>query len=175
MWMKTNSGDRFNFLEPKNFKIHDIAHALSNICRFTGHCSEFYSVAQHSILICSELQHTDRDTQLWALLHDASEAYLGDVSSPLKRMLPDYKVLETKCMNAIAHHFRLSPVIPNIVHMLDLRICLTEGECLMGGGTHEWNFPDHIKPLNMIIEPMPPKEAKEAFLSYFNYVWDLER
>lgn len=88
MWMQTYTGKRFDPLnpDPTLIDIEDIAHALSNICRFGGHSSRFYSVAEHSVLVGEALWnlHHDADLALAGLLHDAAEAYLGDVPRPLK-------------------------------------------------------------------------------------------
>jgi len=77
------SGGTFDILNPRaeDVRIEDIAHALSQQCRFTGHTKTFYSVAQHSVLASTLVAAPD---ELWALLHDASEAYMGDMNRPLK-------------------------------------------------------------------------------------------
>src|SRR6266496_3875421 len=82
------SGKWFNVFNPKpeDVDIRDIAHALSNQCRFTGHTKEFYSVAQHSVLVSTFCAPEDA---AWGLLHDASEAYLSDIASPVKKH-PDF-------------------------------------------------------------------------------------
>jgi hypothetical protein len=87
-YIVTYTGRRFHFLDPKidEISIEDIAHALSNVCRFTGHTKRFYSVAEHSCLVSALC-----DNRLEGLLHDASEAYMSDLSSPLKMLVPDYK------------------------------------------------------------------------------------
>lgn len=86
-FIATNSGGTFYPFAPRieDIKLEDIAHALSNICRFTGHTKNFYSVAQHS-LICAAIVSNDR-ARPWALMHDATEAYIGDISSPIRRHL----------------------------------------------------------------------------------------
>src|SRR5208282_6622849 len=82
-WIRTFSGGRFYVLEPRveDVRIEDIAHALSMQCRFTGHVREFYSVAEHSVWVS---RYSHREDALWGLLHDASESYIGDMSTPLK-------------------------------------------------------------------------------------------
>lgn len=103
--LSTNSGKRFNPTKAQidDIFIEDIAHALSLICRANGHLKLFYSIAQHSINCAKEAEargHSIR-IQLACLMHDASEAYIGDVISPLKRQLPDYLVFENDLQEII--------------------------------------------------------------------------
>jgi 5'-deoxynucleotidase YfbR-like HD superfamily hydrolase len=82
-WIQTYQGGCFEPFNPHPDQIHirDIAHALALTCRFTGHCLDFYSVAQHSVMVSQIVSHKHA---LAGLLHDASEAYLTDVASPIK-------------------------------------------------------------------------------------------
>lgn len=115
----------FDFANPEEFEydIGEIAHALSNICRYTGHVHGFYSVAEHSVL-ASYL--VPEKYALEALLHDASEAFCGDVSKPLKAMLPEYKVIEDRVQTAIAKNFSLQYPFPEEVHKADAQMYWTE-------------------------------------------------
>ncbi|MFJ8826957.1 hypothetical protein ACIREE_34950 [Streptomyces sp. NPDC102467] len=91
-WLDTSSGRRVNLSRPspESIALEDIAGALSRICRFGGHTSEFYSVAQHSVLVSEVVADMGRpDLRLLALHHDSHEAYLGDMPTPLKRRLRD--------------------------------------------------------------------------------------
>src|ERR1051326_5301684 len=105
----TFSGRWINPLNPRpeDIDIVDIAHALSNQCRFTGHTRFFYSVAQHSCLVSDECANPHK---LGGLLHDASEAYLSDIARPIKAQ-PGfgevYKTCENKLMIAVAKRFSL--------------------------------------------------------------------
>lgn len=87
--------------------IHDIANALSNICRYTGHVQKFYSVAQHSVWVSMHLEAMGfgKTMQLWGLLHDATEAYLGDVTRKLKKSLRAYQKIENKLNKIILKKF----------------------------------------------------------------------
>ena len=87
IFLPTCTGRRVHIAAPlpEEIAVEDIAHALSHTCRFAGHTREFYSVAQHSVLVSELLE--DRRASLWGLLHDASEAYLHDLTRPLKRAI----------------------------------------------------------------------------------------
>src|SRR5437764_15264431 len=108
----TYTGRSFHLTEPIPSEVdrEDIAHALSNICRFTGHTKYFYSVGTHSIL-CADLARKDgmsAKIQLYCLLHDASEAYLADINRPLKSLIAwQYCPLEEEVSSVIFEHFNL--------------------------------------------------------------------
>ena len=107
-FFNTVSRNRFNLVQPcaSEIKIEDIAHALANLCRFGGHSCEYYSVAQHSVMVWSMAPPRLKKA---ALLHDASEAYLGDVIKPLKNLLgTNYAVLEYNVMASIGLKYGLT-------------------------------------------------------------------
>jgi 5'-deoxynucleotidase YfbR-like HD superfamily hydrolase len=134
-------------LDPKTISIYDIAHGLSHTPRFAGQPKHFYSVATHSRLMCAmaPLEH-----KLAALLHDASEAYMGDMPSPFKALMPDFKALEDNLMTAIANKFGFDYPLHPAVKDLDRQMLHIEMDEL-----HEKKF----GPWNMAAE-------KEAFLEY---------
>ena len=105
-WMQTYTGVRFYPMDPRpeELDIRDIAHALSLICRYGGHVDRFYSVAEHCVLMS---QCVPEEHALWALLHDASEAYVGDMVRPLKRQLPEYEAAEGRVIAAIVERVGL--------------------------------------------------------------------
>lgn len=135
-FIQTYSGKRFDILnpQPEQIEIVDIAHALSIIPRFTGHTRAPYTVGQHSIMVSC---FCDQANALAGLLHDAAEAYIGDLSTPLKRALDGtdglffIKAIEKPIMQAIAARFFLPwPFNPG-VKAVDLSMCETERQDLM--------------------------------------------
>ena len=101
----------FAEMTPEEFCIDDVPHALSKICRYNGLINRFYSVAQHSVLVCELAEATYGKGRISeaALMHDAVEAYLGDISRPFKALLPDYMRIEQHVENAIKTACDLPP------------------------------------------------------------------
>lgn len=114
--------------DPALVNVSDVAHALARLCRFTGHATRFYSVAEHCVRASYLVPPEDA---LVTLLHDATEAYLGDVSSPLKGLLPEYRVLEERMHRAIAEAFGLPETLPASVKAADLRMLAAEAAALL--------------------------------------------
>jgi hypothetical protein len=111
-----------NMVNMNDLNIDDIAHALSMICRFNGHISQFYSVAQHSVHVADIVATMTDDPKIifQGLMHDAGEAYVGDVISPIKKLAPDIGKLENEFMFAIASKFGFAPTKHELVHQADL-------------------------------------------------------
>lgn len=165
--IQTRDGHYLNLLEPcgSAINIDGIAHALSNLCRFTGHVREFYSVAQHSLMVSLIVpENVARE----GLLHDAQEAYIGDVSTPLKRLLPRYEEIEKNLEGVIAKKFGLdwSPATRSLVKRADTIMLATERRDLLGAmkDEGEWGFLRSIEPLFQVVRPMSPESARRAFL-----------
>lgn len=148
----------------EDVRIFDISHALSLINRFTGHSVSPYSVAQHSVHVSRLVPD---ECALWALLHDASEAYLGDVSTPLKMLLPCYRELEERVQKAIARAFGLAWPAPPEVKEADLSALLSEKEELFSV-QHDWGLGACRRVA--VGVPMPWYEAKSAFETRFKEV-----
>lgn len=168
-WMQTVSGGRFHPLNPapSDVNVGDIAHSLALLCRFNGQSDRFYSVAEHSVLISR--QFTDQTTALWGLLHDGTEAYVGDMITPLKKIFPEFKTVENKVKDAIIARFGLviTSDIEKQVKAADTRILLTERDALMSNTREPWEMDGVIEPLEATIAGWTPEEAKTQFLRRF--------
>lgn len=164
-WMQLISGAPFWPLEPdiERIEIEDIAHALSMQCRFAGHVTRFYSVAEHCVHVSHAVPLEDA---LWGLLHDAAEAYLVDLPRPVKPFLHGYRDAETRLLRAVAARFGLAPEMPQSVHEADNRILMNERDALLASSHIPWGW--NAQPLpDVVIQGWEPGAAKAHFLHYF--------
>ena len=170
IWMQTWSGGRFYPIQPRVTEVHlsDIAWGLAHTCRFAGQCERFYSVAQHSLIMCdyAQVRYGPR-IALYALMHDASEAYIGDMIRPLKVMMPDFQMIERRVWSVIAARFDLGPRIPPEIKALDNRILAAEKAAFMPR-SEVWPgmpppLPGGLGPLSEIN----PETAAEVFMDRF--------
>lgn len=172
-YIQTYKGRKLDFLkpDPKEIDIEDIAHALSNICRFSGHSKFHYSVAQHSVFVA---QLVPSEHQLTALLHDATEAYIGDMVTPLKRIIPDFAAYEKRLWAVMADKWELPNILPKAVKDADLKMLAVEARDLMGGIPKAWGLP---KPSEaMRIYPWTPDFARVTFMqAYQKYTGEYGR
>ena len=166
-WIATYTGKAFKPLDPKpeDICIEDIAHALSLICRFTGHCKVFYSVAEHSIRCAAEARPEDR---LWALLHDASEAYLADIARPVKERIPGYAEAEDRLLRMIIEKYGLTWPMPAAVKEIDHAMLMTERRDVMPPGPNWGDWCKGILPYGYKIEPLSSEFAETLFLAKFH-------
>lgn len=164
-FMSTYGGRRINPVDPDPLEIHivDIAHSLSQLCRFTGHTIDFYSVAQHSLLVS---MYCEEPFKLEGLLHDAAEAYINDLSRPLKHhpSMTAYTDIEETVDAAIRSRYDLPHSMSAEVKRVDNMLVVDESLCLMMN--HSWA--DGHPHLGIRIHPLPPREAERAFIAQFN-------
>lgn len=153
----------FTAPDPDVLAIEDIARGLSNTCRFAGQCEQFYSVAQHSLHV-SEI--VSDDFALEALLHDATEGFAHDVTSPLKRLLPDYRVIEQRLDAAVRERFGLPPMMSAQVAHADAIMLSTEWRDVK---RRDRRVLGHAAPppLDIVIRPWTPEVAFILFMSRF--------
>lgn len=172
-WIETRKGNKVDVQapQPDQFDIEDIAYALSNTCRFNGHCAGFLSVAEHSVLVSQRLPD---NLKLAGLLHDASEAYLGDIPSPIKQFLPDYKKIETRFESAIWDKFGITELFEDYsgdIKAADIDALFTEAHFLIPSQGKDWTFfqgPQQFK-VNYDLKPvcLPPAMAYKLFMGMF--------
>lgn len=143
----TGSGRDYDFLNPsmEGLKVADLARSISRLCRFTGHCARFYSVAEHSVWV-SHLVPKALARQ--ALVHDLHEALVGDVSSPLKRLLRDYKAIEQAAWEQVAALCGVPAEVHPDVKRADLMMLAIERRHLMPYNTEAWAILDGIPDLS---------------------------
>ena len=160
-----NNGTFFNFLEPEKsmYGIYDIANALSKICRFTGQGNEFYSVAEHSVFVSLLVEDS---LAMEALLHDASEAFIGDVSTPLKRLLPEYKVIEERIEQDVCRRFDLPYPLTPAVKYADKQAFYVEKEQVMGN-LNSLEYLNGVEKPDIKIKFLNHTEAKTAFINRY--------
>lgn len=168
-FIQTVSGRRVNpfALAASDIDIDDIAQALANQCRFGGHCRRFYSVAQHSCLVADLVREQGGDAAagLWALLHDAPEAYLSDLPHPLKHFSEFgrlYREAEDKLQQSITECFGLPPDPPAALREADRALLAAERRALMAD-TWEWPELQGVEPADVEIDPWPPERALAEF------------
>lgn len=185
-WIQTFTLRQFWPLDPRpeDVSIADIGHALSMMCRFTGHVHAFYSVAEHSVRV--SLEAARRATRggmsagdvtriaRWGLLHDASEAYLVDLARPIKRTpeMAAYREAEERIMSAIADRFGIGRVEPSLVKSADVALCYTEARDLFPGVHPAWTW--HAAPLPEKIVPCMPTAAEALFRARFEELFPSE-
>ena len=159
------NGGYFDFTDPENsvFTIEDIARGLSNIARFSGHTDIPYSVAHHSVLVSYIVP---QEYALQGLLHDSGESFLGDVSKPLKNLLPDYMAIENRCEAAILKRFGLDFPLDKSVKIADTIAFVTERRDMQPAAPLDKMYAK-ITPLEDQIKPWSSKMAYKKFLKRY--------
>lgn len=167
----TSGGVYFDFFDPQESQVNieDIALGLSNTCRFAGQC-EFYSVAEHSVHCATTALRESGNTNaaLHALLHDAAEAYMGDMPKPLKNMLPDFRAVEQKVEAVIRRKFGLTDEFDEIVKSIDLRMLKTEKTQLFQKDGTIWHGFKDLEVVDVDIMRWAPSDAWDVFMAMFD-------
>ena len=174
-WVQTYTGIQFWPLDPRPEEvcIEDIAHHLSMTCRYGGAVKQYYSVAQHSLLVSEALErrHPGRSVLWqWGLLHDAAEAYLPDVPRPVKPFLSGFSEIEAKVMAAVCERFGLPQDEPPEIKAIDTAIVADEARHLMCKIEARWKQLTE-PPLDIIIKPKPSDMAEMAFIKRYRELW----
>ena len=174
--IKTFTGRMFPLDKPtpQDIDILDIAHGLANMCRFSGQLLWPYYVAQHCVLVSKMVP---RGLELQGLLHDAAEAYVGDMTSPLKHLLIQhnehtYRLIENGIMDAIAIKFGIQARKQPEVHHVDLCMFATEATHLMKNGMADYKVSDDIVAYKMEIVPWSHDYAEAMFLKRYQQLVD---
>lgn len=156
---------------PDMVNVADIAHACALNCRFNGHLKTHYSVAQHCVLAANIIMEQTNDPvlSLWGLLHDASEAYIADLASPIKKGIPGYKETENGIQAAVIAKYKLPETEPAIVKEVDLRLLVTEARDLMPRSwllRHGWKY--NAEPYTQFtIDGWEWQKAEQEYLKTF--------
>lgn len=162
------SGNYYHFETPHQTKVEleDIAHALSNICRFGGHTRTFYSVSEHSIHV-SHL--VPKHLALYGLLHDAHEAYVGDMPTPLKNLCFDYRGVEARAESHVWEAFGLKSLQWDDLQALskaDLQMLRHEKENALHC-RDEWAIVEGVEKVDVQLEFWNPQRAKAEFIKRY--------
>jgi hypothetical protein len=190
-WTQTYSGGKFHPADPRpeEINIRDIAHHLSMLCRYTGAPHRFYSVAEHSVLVAYRAAQLSSEKDCltnarWGLLHDASEAYLQDISRPLKHhwRMGGYRILEERLQPMIARKFGLPPEQPELVRQVDAEVLGTELVQLMVPLHPDWDklgvdrpAPPIRLPESMSTLGLLPDAAEDLFIRAYRVLFEGER
>jgi 5'-deoxynucleotidase YfbR-like HD superfamily hydrolase len=171
-YLQTVSGRWVNPFDPDpdQLDLGDIARALANQCRFGGHCRTFYSIAQHSVIVSQLVEERGGDAEdaFAALMHDAAEAYLGDMPHPIKHRSPlgaAFREAEHHLEQAIRDRFAIRADVPEI-KPADRALLATERRAF---SAETWHWPEleGVEPLDLELTAWPPDEAARAFAARY--------
>jgi hypothetical protein len=166
-WLQTYSNLELDYADDEwiCLPIEDIAHALSNLCRFNGHCKKYYSVAEHSVIVSYLVPE---HLAIYGLLHDASEAYTGDIPTGFKRVMGlSFSVYEDKALKAISKGYGLDyqMFFDLSVQEYDIKVLGHEAASLMPNHIVWKQFPDRF---DIPVHGHLPHEAKQVFLARYH-------
>lgn len=163
-WFQTYTGIQFWPMDPRadEVAIVDISRGLSLQCRYNGHLKTFYSIAEHSVRVSYVVPV---EYALWGLMHDAAEAYIGDMVRPLKMQMPAFRECEDRIMRVICERFEMAWPEPPEVKVADNVLLMTERRDLLPI-QRPWTM--RAEPLPERIVPWSWQAAESAFLDRFN-------
>jgi uncharacterized protein len=175
-WILTHKGHAFSFeaLDSNVYDLDDIAHALALSCRFGGMTDYHYSVAQHSCYMAEEIFRETRDpvAALDGLMHDAEEYVMGDMKTPLKNMMPEFRAMSARVdahIRAEFNKFGVPLEMQPLTKEYDTRILLDEKYALLPSDGPVWEFEKTHKPLGIIICKWSPQLAEQRFRELFKF------
>lgn len=183
-WALTQSGIHFYLADPTPdaINIEDIAAGLSRTCRFNGqlsdeHIDDIYTVAQHSVYVARMVEMIGhKEAIFWALMHDAAEAYYGDMISPLKKLIPEFEALEHIGQVAVRERFEIpyNDEIAHTVHTADKMLGMLEGDLITAVPSRLWDRSTEtvcdIHALDSDFEIWGPRRARNEFIKAFRSV-----
>ncbi len=141
-WIELVNGTRFYFQAPADYmvRVEEVAHSLSQLCRYNGHTRRFYSVAEHAILMADYVERGGGSPRecLTALHHDDAEYIIGDLARPVKAKTPQFKAHENVLDETIARRFGTIHPFPAWLKELDRRILRDEREAVMNPSQNDW-------------------------------------
>ena len=157
----TADGDYFDFVNPRvGITLNAIARGLANTCRFGGQCLRYYSVAEHSVWV-SRL--VPPEMAIIGLMHDAPEAFVGDMPKPLKEELPDYQAVEDRVERAVFAAFNLPLPLPKEVKVAD-RVMLATEQFQIMKNNHDWKWTRGTERADIEIACLGPDDAYAFFM-----------
>lgn len=171
----TSTGKYFDYVSPQHnqIDIKDIATALGNLCRYNGQLECFYSVAEHCVHASQyalSLFPNNMEFAKTVLLHDAAEAYIGDMPKPLKVLLPEYQDVERRVEFTIFAKFDVDVSRWDEVKSIDHMMLKAEHRILFPNDTEEWTGFDSIDDIDVPIQCWTPRRARAIFLNFFDMV-----
>ena len=167
-WIQTYTSKKVFPLIPNKDEIDivDIANSLGKICRYNGHTLKFYSVAEHSVYVS---ENVSKKNAMWGLMHDAAEAYLGDIVHPIKSYLGKFKQYEENLLRCIADKFNLCWPVPKEVKEIDVAILHDESLQVMESKPQSWSQITSL-PLGIKIYGLDWQQAIELFLVRYDWI-----
>ncbi len=172
-WVVTYTGKKVDLLnlKPEDVSLIEVAHALSQKCRFSGHTDQFYSVAQHSVLLSWKV---DVQYAMYALLHDVGETYLPDIPTPIKSRITGFRAIEERNFETIVSVLAPDMKRSGLVRIADQRMCLTEARDLISNADiTEWELYQEYKPYETTITPWDALSAEAFFLNRYKTLIEL--